>query len=155
MAQRKKTIEERKATGARSKPDAPAERVIDATKPEKPAGLPKDVAKVWDRVVARLVAHGLVNDLDQETLILYCFEVAKVEQLTAYLTENTDWIVHSNGSKTKREEVKMRYEAIKAMMRLGASLGNSPAARKSMGIRVATVKNGGIQAKAHILKRRT
>lgn len=151
---RKLTVEERKAIGARAKADAPLERVISATMPEKPTDLSPAEEAIWDRVVAKLVAHGLTNDLDEGVLKVHCHAVAKVDFYTAYLRDNSDFIVHDNGNKTKREEVRMRAEAVKEMMRTGAVLGMSPASRKTMGIRVEGSNKRGVSSeKMALLKR--
>lgn len=157
MPRQKLTVEERKAAGARPKPDAPHERKLAFEEPIKPK-LSKEESAIWDQIVPPLVAQRVVCSYDAHILLDYCVLRAEFEKNQNYLRKNGWFIQLDNaGNKKPRAEVKLCSDLEKKLDKLIEKLGLSPKARKAMHIVLAGAGNGGgetREAKASILKRR-
>lgn len=155
MGRTKQTDDEKKQKGTRNR--TPVEQVIQRDEPKKPHYMSKDAKAVWDRVVPNLVKKNMVTLEDSDLLAQYCVALSKYEEYSVFLAKNGDFIVHEhNGTKTKREEVKICREWSKEVTRLGELFGLSPKSRKAIGITAKSKEKGsGLKDKAHILSRRT
>lgn len=134
MPRPKKSVEERIASGARPKPDAPHETVIAGKPPVKPSKLSKAAGAHWDHVVPLLVSEGLGCCLDEHALLDYCETLAEIEELKAYIKRCGYFIENVNGTKTLRSEVKLLEAKEKKLMKREECLGLTPKARKQMHI---------------------
>lgn len=101
-----------------------------------------DVAKAeWERVVAELGRKGLLDDLDQAALIIYCRAVAEYDDLERVLAfEGFEYAVEGrNGVQWKnRPQVARRKEVVKMIMGIASDFGMTPYAR----VRLAAAKQG-------------
>lgn len=141
----KKTREEQEARGnpgKRKLVDAPAEQIVDPTLPVKPGGMTTEEHDIWDRLIPRLVALNLADQIDSDDLADYCFYRAKADLYKAIL-RHTKPVKNSNNTTTQLPEHKLLADARKQIAAIGASFGLSARARKGMNITLRRSKTAG------------
>lgn len=122
---------------------------IVVTEIQKPPTLGKKGEVVWDRIVPELERQGMVCSVDAFLLGQYCGVVAAVEELQVFLNKHGYTIQKSSaaGSKVPRAEAKLIEKLEARAIKLAAQLGISPAARKTLRIKLerkkAKVSNAG------------
>jgi P27 family predicted phage terminase small subunit len=99
---------------------------------EPPASLSALARPVWDEVVARIGATGVLTRADTFALEMFCEHVANHREMVAILRASS-WLI-KGARETRAEYVRhpvhqMLAREVDAIHRLGASLGLNPAAR--------------------------
>lgn len=86
----------------------------------------------WRRVAPDLAALGLLADIDQATLAVYCQAVSDFARLTEDLRDNGETFTTPKGYVAPRPEVAMRRAAAELILKTSALFGMTPSGRARM-----------------------
>lgn len=153
MGRTRQSEEEKKARNTRNKP--PEQKEIQRTDPVKPPGLSKAASLIWDVEVPALVAKAAVSGEDSFNLGAYCTARAFADKYLAHILKQGEFKEMANGHSFRTPESKAYLYWSQEASRLGELFGFSPKSRKAIGAKLSAGNNGGLKAKAHILKRQS
>lgn len=101
--------------------------------PKQPKNFPKVAAAVWEELAPRLLAAGLLTDVDGTAFALLCRDIADIERVEAKLSELDQWVDETpNGFKVQSVWLNIRNRLHADIMSLCKEFGMTPASRSTL-----------------------
>ena len=157
MPRQKLTVEERKAAGKRSKPDAPNINAVEISAIKKPPGMSKPASKLWDQIFPELMKAGLLSNANAGVMADYCEIEAQIADLRKKLQQpGAYFTTHPNGTTSMSLDCKLHEKLSKDQMKRADFLGLSPKARRSQNIMLIPQQTGKqVEGRVPAAKRKT
>lgn len=102
------------------------------SRPECPGWLTKEAKAEWKRVAGMLHRLGLLTELDQQTLAMYCECWARYLKAQKVLAKEGDVYFKPNGEPKQRPEYYIMKDSLKELRLFIKLFGLSPEARMRM-----------------------
>lgn len=122
------TLKLRGSWRAKGRRDLPVEN----RRPIKPRWLTGEAAKEWSKIVPKLDKMGILAEVDQTMLVLYCKTYAEYMEADSLI--KSILIKTSNGNIIQHPAVSIRNAAAERLRKLASEFGLSPAARSGLNI---------------------
>lgn len=101
--------------------------------PPCPQWLSKNARKHWDTLAPKLLAAGLISNVDGDVFAMHCANVADYEAVCAKLTCVEDWIASTpNGYAVQSAYLQIRNRLQEMIIKTGREFGLTPSARSSI-----------------------
>ena len=113
------------------------QKSVTGAKPRKPTGLSRQAASAWDHLSPKLHDLGLLSEIDQSTLAVYCQAYADWLEVTRILNKLgvANWYSETeSGYRQVIPEVAVRDKAYQVMQRLGMRFGLDPSSRGGIAV---------------------
>lgn len=107
------------------------EPIPDMSMPERPTMLSPKAAEHWDQIAPQLHAMGVLGQIDQDALCMYC-ETAVIWREAMDNVVKYGPVAKQNGRYAQSPYLAAAFNAQKEMRQLIAEFGMSPAARASL-----------------------
>ncbi len=100
--------------------------------PRMPRDLDAAARRVWREIVPELERRGIITELDQMALVLYCTAVSDVQELSAIIDRAGMTFTTARGVVKARPEVAMLRRAMAQVLSMGRELGLTPLSRSRL-----------------------
>lgn len=97
--------------------------------PEPPVWLDGIALEAWDAMTLKLYRMGLIGDVDQHALAIYCEAWEEFCEARDYIKKNSRTCVSENGGEYQHPMVGIKNKAAERLNRIGSQFGWTPSAR--------------------------
>jgi len=129
MSQRKTTSTEMTIVNQRTAPPQAEERSKAIPILECPPELSPVARQEWERIVAELIAKGVLSRFDRGALALYCTAYALAMEAAELVHKNGPIITSPNGYPHQSPYLSHFNQQVATMMRIATEFGFTPASR--------------------------